>query len=349
MSEGYFGTHRTKLSLDELHSGLITANHILHQHDAILDAYSHISVRNPDSTDTFFLADDLPPAAVSSASDLREFKFDDGSTLDANDRDVATTLPTATASERWIDAELYKRFPGVNCVVHSHAADVLPFCTAKVPLKPVVAAAGFLGSEAPAWDIASAYKSGIFSGSSSGGGSGGGGGEKHDRLVRSQNLGAAFAIKFSKTSTSSGFIYSKLSESVSSVTGSHKEKEGQTEPDYPVMLMRGHGFTVAARGIEEAVYMAIHTVLNARVQREALQMSGVYFGSAVEGSVPEKGGSIKGGKVKPTEEVQYLSAKEAADAWETGRENGWLERGWLEWKKVVERSPIYENQIQSEG
>ena len=343
MSKGYFDTSRSKLSLDDLYSGLITANHILH-HYSILDAYSHISVRNPDSTDTFFLADTTPAAAIASASDLLEFKFDDGSPLDANNESSSSSaLPRV--SERWIDSELYKRFAGVNCVVHSHSPDVLPFCTAKVPLKPVIASAGFLGSEAPAWDIASAYKSGIFSG---GGGGGASGGEKHDRLVRSQNLGAAFAIKFGRTSTSSGFLYSKLSEGVSSVTGSHKDKEAQTEPDYAVMLMRGHGFTVAARGIEEAVYMAIHTVLNARVQRESLQMSGVYFGSTVEGSVPEKGGSIKSGKAKPAEEVQYLSVKEATDAWETARESGWLERGWLEWRKVVERNPLYENEVKSE-
>ncbi|KAF2239825.1 hypothetical protein EV356DRAFT_511143 [Viridothelium virens] len=333
MSNGYFGAHRTKLSLDDLHAGLITANHILHHH-SVFDAYSHISVRNPDSTDTFFLADTTPPSVISSLSDIIEFKFEDGSPLD-------TTLSLSGVSERWIDSELYKRFPGVNCVAHSHCVDVLPFCTAKVPLKPVIPSAGFLGSEAPAWDIASAYSSGIFPGSGSSG-------EKHDRLVRSQNLGAAFAIKFSKTSTSTGFIYSKLSESVSSVTGGHKDKEEQADPDYAVILMREHGFTVAARGIEEAVYMAIYTAINARVQREALQMSESYFGGTIEGSIPEKGGSIKGGKTKVTEEVQTLNAKEARDAWETGRENGWLDRGWLEWKRAVEKNPLYENQVQSD-
>ena len=334
MSEGYFGTNRSNLSLDDLYAGLITANHILHNH-SVLDACSHISVRNPNSTDTFFLADGVPPSVVSSTSDLLEFKFEDGSPLDSN-------VTLSSVSERWIDAELYKRFPGVNCVVHSHCPVILPFCTAKVPLRPVLPSAGFLGGEAPAWDIASAYSSGIFPGS-------GTSGERHDRLVRSQNLGGAFAIKFSKTSTSSGFIYSKLSESVSSVTGSHREKEAQVEPDYPVMLMRGHGFTVAARGIEEAVYMAMYTTINARVQREALQMSQSYFGSTIEGSVPEKGGSIKGGKAKTLEEVQYLSAKEARDAWDTGRESGWSQRAWKAWDKAIQKSNLYENEIKSAG
>lgn len=334
MSEGYFGHQRSKLNLDDLYAGLITGNHILHYH-AVLDAQSHISVRNPDSNDTFFLADTTPPSVVSSSSDLIEFRFDDGSPLDSS-------LALCDISERWIDSEIYKRFPGVNCVIHSHSPEILPFCTAKIPLRPVIAAAGFLGGEAPAWDISSAYSSGIFPGS-------GNSDEKHDRLVRSQNLGAAFAIKFSKTSTSSGFIYSKLSESVSSVTGTHKDKELQAEPDHAVMLMRGHGFTVAARGIEEAVYMAVYSVINARVQKEALQMNESYFGGVVEGSVPEKGGSIKGGKIKNLEAIQYLSAKEARDAWETERQNGRLARTWREWERMVERNPLYENKVKIEG
>jgi ribulose-5-phosphate 4-epimerase/fuculose-1-phosphate aldolase len=351
MSAGYFGPNRTKLSLSSLHSSLITGTHILHSH-AILDAYSHLSVRNPDSTDTFFLASSTSPSCLTSASQIHEFKFADGSPLDSASAATASAPSPATSTdERFIDAELYKRFPGVNCVVHSHAPAVLPFCTAKVPLKPVIPGAGFLGAEAPAWDIASAYSHGILASAA-----GGDGGDKHDRLVRSPNLGAAFAIKFSKTSTSSGFVYAKLSESVSSLGiggGGGKGKDGDggslPEPDWPVLLMRGHGFTVAARGIEEAVYMAINTVVNAQVQREALQMSGSYFGGTVEGSVPEKGGAIKGGKVKVSEEVQYLTAKEAKDAWETARESGWLERGWMEWKRMVERNPLYENAVEVEA
>ena len=334
MSEGYFGHKRSKLNLDDLHSGLITGNHILHHH-GILDAYSHISVRNPDSNDTFFLADATPPSIVSSVSDLIEYRFDNGSSLD-------TSLSLPSVSERWIDSEIYKRFSGVNCVIHSHNPEILPFCTAKVPLRPVISAAGFLVGEAPAWDISSAYSSGVFPGS-------GKSDEKHDRLVRSQNLGAAFAIKFSKTSTSSGFIYSKLSESVSSVTGTHKDKEIQSEPDHAVMLMRSHGFTVAASSIEEAVYMAVYSVINARVQKEALQMNESYFGGTVEGSVPEKGGSLKGGKFKNLEAIQYLSAKEARDAWETEKQSGRLARAWMEWERIVERNPLYENRVKIEG
>ncbi|KAI9693294.1 MAG: hypothetical protein M1822_005290 [Bathelium mastoideum] len=334
MSKGYFGDNRSKLNLDDLYSGLITANHVLNHH-AVLDAHSHISVRNPDSNDTFFLADGTAPAVVSSSSDILEFKFEDGSPLDSS-----VSLPVV--SERWIDAELYKRFPGVNCVVHSHSPDVLPFCTAKVPLKPVLPAAGFLGGEAPAWDISSAYSARFFatSGSSD---------EKHDRLVRSQKLGAAFAIKFSKSSSSSGFVLSSLGESVSSITGSHKDKETGAEPDYAVMLMRGHGFTVAARGIEEAVHMAIYSALNARIQKEALQMNESYFGCTISGSIPEKGGSIKGGKAKAAEEIQFLGAKEAWDAWETERDDGRLERAWKEWERIAERNPLYQNQVKSEN
>jgi hypothetical protein len=36
-------------------------------------------------------------------------------------------------------------YPSVNCVVHSHADEVLPYVTTKVPLQPVFHMAGFLG------------------------------------------------------------------------------------------------------------------------------------------------------------------------------------------------------------
>ena len=135
MSAGYFGD-RSKNGLDDLYSGLITANHILHHH-GILDSYGQISVRNPDTEDTFFMSHNFGPALVSSSEDLIEFKIEDASPVNP---DVKVGF-----SERYIHSEIYKKFSGVNSIVHSHSSEVLPYCVSDVPLRPVIHMAGFLG------------------------------------------------------------------------------------------------------------------------------------------------------------------------------------------------------------
>lgn len=79
----------------------------------------------------------MAPAVVSSPADLIEYYVEDSATVD----------PEAKKgySERFIHGELFKRFPEVNCVVHSHAEAVLPYVTSGVPLLPVFHMAGFLG------------------------------------------------------------------------------------------------------------------------------------------------------------------------------------------------------------
>ena len=57
---------------------LITANHILHHHQ-IVDAYGHISLRNPDNPHTFFLSHSVAPALVSSPADIVEYNIEDAS------------------------------------------------------------------------------------------------------------------------------------------------------------------------------------------------------------------------------------------------------------------------------
>lgn len=115
-------------NLTALFSTLITANHILSQ-QGILDAYGHISVRNPNNASTFFLARDLAPALVSSPADIVEYR-----TMDA--QPVATNAPSGYV-ERYIHSETLKRWPGVNSVIHSHVEDVIPFGVSGVPFKAV--------------------------------------------------------------------------------------------------------------------------------------------------------------------------------------------------------------------
>lgn len=123
---------------------LITASHICH-HYGVLDAYGHISVRNPSNHSTFFLSQDLAPALISSADDLVEYYVENAEPVDPNAK--------AGYSERLIHSETMKKFAHVNSVIHSHSPDVLPFCVSDVPLKPTIHMAGFLGTASRSFPI----------------------------------------------------------------------------------------------------------------------------------------------------------------------------------------------------
>lgn len=61
----------------------------------------------------------MPPANVSSTSDLVEYKISDASPVS----------PGAARGyiERYIHGEIYKMYPTVNSVIHSHANEVVPY------------------------------------------------------------------------------------------------------------------------------------------------------------------------------------------------------------------------------
>ena len=79
----------------------------------------------------------LAPAIVTSSDDLIEYWVKDSSPIDPNAK--------KGYSERFIHGELFRMYPAINCVVHSHAEAVLPYVTSGVPLLPVFHMAGFLG------------------------------------------------------------------------------------------------------------------------------------------------------------------------------------------------------------
>jgi ribulose-5-phosphate 4-epimerase/fuculose-1-phosphate aldolase len=321
MSEGYFGK-REKLYLDDLHWGLITCSHILHHH-GILDAYGHVSVRNPDNPQTFFMSRNMPPALVSSAEDIVEYWIEDAEPVEKD-------APKGFA-ERCIHSEILKKFPTVNAVVHAHSPAVLPFGITGVPLKPPFHMAGFLGDEAPVWDIADAYSSSD---------------SHHDLLVKTAKVGHHLAAAF-KPSTSAGFIKQKLRSALPpQIAGNAPEPSN--EPTHPIVLMRGHGFTTCADSLEAVVFQSIYTVEAAKIQTDAIVMHNAYFGHALAGKVDvEGGGKIKGAKVKSEGgKIKYLSSREAGDAWDMNK--GTIARPWALWLREVEVNPLYRNEIKRE-
>ncbi|KAI0186219.1 class II aldolase and Adducin N-terminal domain-containing protein [Xylaria flabelliformis] len=158
--------------LTQLFTTFIDALHILHN-KGVLDAYGHLSVRNPNNPATFFLSRNLAPALVSSPDDIVEYYVSDASP-------VEPSSPSGFI-ERYIHSEIYKRFSQISTVVHSHSPAVIPYSVNIVPLQPLIHMAGFLGARVPVFDIAEHYHAN----------------DTQDLLIRSVDLGAALAAEFS--------------------------------------------------------------------------------------------------------------------------------------------------------
>jgi len=120
---------------------LATANQVLVREE-ILDAYGHLSVRDPDHDQQFLLARYLPPSLVT-AADVRAFDLA-GELVEPED--------TALYSERYIHAAVYRARPDVRAVCHTHAPDLVAFGIAGVEPRPVFHMAATFGPRIPIFD-----------------------------------------------------------------------------------------------------------------------------------------------------------------------------------------------------
>ena len=204
----------------------------------VVDAYGHVSLRNPANPSHYFLQRNLPPA-LSTPADLVEYD------LDSNPVD-----PKAPQgfTERYIHGEIYRARPDVMAVVHFHAPDVIPFGVSGVPLRPIYHMAGFLGAGVPVFEIRTI---GVT-----------------DMLIRNPELGKGLAKSLG---------------------------------DKPVVLLRGHGAVAVAPSLHVAVGRSYYTMMNARLQAEAMRLN---------------------------PNPNYLSTEEAS---RTAAQDG-FERAWALWK-----------------
>jgi HCOMODA/2-hydroxy-3-carboxy-muconic semialdehyde decarboxylase len=125
---------------------VVIGNRIL-SNEGVVDAYGHLSARNPDAPDRFFLSWSLAPEFVDTG-DLIEFRLDGTPVVDDG---------RPPYLERFIHAAIYEARPDVQAVVHAHAEDTLPFGISKTPLVPVIHSGAFIGAEVPVWDIAGRF------------------------------------------------------------------------------------------------------------------------------------------------------------------------------------------------
>jgi HCOMODA/2-hydroxy-3-carboxy-muconic semialdehyde decarboxylase len=133
--------------LEPLMQDLVIANRILAKED-VVDAYGHVSLRNPDNPRHFFISRSVSPELVE-RGDIVELALD-GQPLREERR--------ALYLERFIHAAIYAARPDINAVVHAHAEDTLPFGIAQATLlRPVIHSGSFIGAEVPVWDIAEKF------------------------------------------------------------------------------------------------------------------------------------------------------------------------------------------------
>lgn len=128
--------------------------------------------------------------------------------------------------------------------------------------------------------------------------------DTQDMLVNTERLGEALANNFS--------------------TPANNVTKDNSSPDYTVVMQRGHGFvTVSSESIEQAVYRAIYTHYDAKVQAMAF-------------NVQSASGVIGKG-------LTYLSEREANDC--VPMNDDGLEKDYLVWEKQVEVDPLYKHDL----
>lgn len=130
---------------DLLLEDLVLANRILFAR-GVVDAMGHVSVRKPGEPERFYLARSIAPSTVT-LNDLLEFDLD-GNIVGEN--------KGKPYLERFIHAELYRRRPDAQSVVHSHSPSVIPFGITRQTLRAIYHMSGFLGTGVPVFDIRTA-------------------------------------------------------------------------------------------------------------------------------------------------------------------------------------------------
>src|SRR3984893_1862772 len=97
---------------------LVAANRTLARL-GVLDAFGHVSVRDPRNPHRYLISCSIAPESVSAADIL------------LLDLDSQTVEPKDDGKllyrERFIHGEIYRARPDVNAVVHSHSPTVVPF------------------------------------------------------------------------------------------------------------------------------------------------------------------------------------------------------------------------------
>jgi ribulose-5-phosphate 4-epimerase/fuculose-1-phosphate aldolase len=128
----------------EVLEDLARANRLLASKEmGFLDAFGHVSVRNPADPNHYFLSRYVSAGSVTPEGIIE---------YDLNSVPVGSNR-TDNYQERFIHGEIYKARPDVMAVVHSHTPELIAFGASTVPLRPVENGGTFIGTGLPLFDI----------------------------------------------------------------------------------------------------------------------------------------------------------------------------------------------------
>ena len=150
---------------------LVAANRTLARLN-VLDAFGHVSVRDPRNPHRYLISRSIAPESVT-AADILVLDLDSQAVDPKDDGKLLYR-------ERFIHGEIYKARPDVNAVVHSHSPTVVPFTVTRAKLRPLLHNAGFLGLGVPLFEIRKSV------------------GDGTDLMILTPNLGKDLAKKLGK-------------------------------------------------------------------------------------------------------------------------------------------------------
>ena len=127
--------------LDDALEELVTANRILAS-QGIVDSYGHVTIRNPDNPEHYFMSRARAPERVE-IGDIMEFTLE-GDPVDAKGR--------RPYLERFIHGALYEMRPEVMSVVHNHSPSTIPYGVTGHKMRPLMHVCGSIGHQVPIWD-----------------------------------------------------------------------------------------------------------------------------------------------------------------------------------------------------
>ncbi len=125
----------------ELGRDLAMANRVLARL-GVLDAFGHVSARNPENPGCYFQSRGISPGTVREA-DIVEL------TLDGE-----PTTPTdwRLYGERPLHGEIYRARPDVMAICHMHTPAIVAFAISGVEIRPVFHLGAVIGPKVPFWD-----------------------------------------------------------------------------------------------------------------------------------------------------------------------------------------------------
>jgi HCOMODA/2-hydroxy-3-carboxy-muconic semialdehyde decarboxylase len=144
---------------------LVIANRVLAHEIGVLDAYGHVSARDPRNRNRYYLSRAISAGMVT-AGDIIEYDLDSK---------AVTGERSDGYLERFIHGEIYKARPDVMAVIHAHSPELIAFGSSSIPLRNMIHTGSFINDGVPIFDVRKF------------------GGTADDMLIRNPALGKALA------------------------------------------------------------------------------------------------------------------------------------------------------------